>query len=203
MARRSLLNEQWWHQTISMPDDEREIIKHYTLDQEDLFLIGRQNRDHNRLGFYACLACLRHPGCPTRLITPPEDVVRYLAGGHRWVDITAILRLISNVRRRGVSTWPCYFYRLRARPFSPAHIKGLTRWLTPAAQATPRADTFLADMVLDELLCACTSSLAVTRCLAGHYSRRDPARHPDCPPRSCKWSFAKPEGWPGGPFREP
>jgi hypothetical protein len=62
MARRSLLNEQWWHQTISMPDDEREIMKHYTLDQEDLFLIGRQNRDHNRLGLACVLACLRHPG---------------------------------------------------------------------------------------------------------------------------------------------
>jgi hypothetical protein len=75
MERRSLLIEQWWHQTIHMPADEREIINHYTLDQEDLFLIGRQNRDHNRRGLACVLACLRHPGPPGCRETPLEDVV--------------------------------------------------------------------------------------------------------------------------------
>jgi hypothetical protein len=183
MARRSLLNEQWWHQTISMPDDEREIIKHYTLDQEDLFLIGRQNRDHNRLGLACVLACLRHPGRPLGdRETPLEDVVRYLAGqigvDHREIQ-TYFER--PQTRREHIAM---LLDRLRARPFSPADIKGLTGWLTPAAQSMRRAD-ILADMVLDE---APAHSFAVTRCLGGHYSRRDPARHPDCPPRSCKWS---------------
>ena len=80
MARRALLSEIWWNQATSIPDDEREIAKYYTLDQSDLDLIMRQNRASNRLGLACVLATLRFPGRPLAdgEVLPP-GVLRFLA----------------------------------------------------------------------------------------------------------------------------
>lgn len=89
MARRALLSETWWSQATAIPDDEREIAKHYTLDQSDLDLIMWQNKASNRLGLACVLAMLRFP-----------------AG--RSVPIIAKSTDISNVRRHAASTSPCF-----------------------------------------------------------------------------------------------
>jgi hypothetical protein len=47
MVRRALLSEAWWQQATIIPDNEREIAKHYTLDRSDLDLIMRQNKASN------------------------------------------------------------------------------------------------------------------------------------------------------------
>ena len=91
MARRALLSEIWWNQATSIPDDEREIAKYYTLDQSDLDLIMRQNRASNRLGLACVLATLRFPGRPLAdgEVLPP-GVLRFLARqigvDHREID---------------------------------------------------------------------------------------------------------------------
>ncbi|WP_245299288.1 DUF4158 domain-containing protein [Sinorhizobium sp. GL28] len=48
----------------AIPDNEREIAKHCTLDRQDLNLIMRQNKTSNRLGLACVLAVLRYPGRP-------------------------------------------------------------------------------------------------------------------------------------------
>ena len=58
MARRALLSEIWWQQATTIPQDEREIVKHYTLDRPDLDLIMRQNKASNRLGLACVIALL-------------------------------------------------------------------------------------------------------------------------------------------------
>lgn len=91
MARRALLSETWWSQATAIPDDEREIAKHYTLDQSDLDLIMRQNKASNRLGLACVLAMLRFPG---RSLADgeilPSGVLRFLArqigADHREID---------------------------------------------------------------------------------------------------------------------
>lgn len=113
MARRTLLSEVWWQQAIGMPDDEREIVKHYTLDQADLDLILRQNRAPNRLGLACVLACLRHPG---RALAdneiPPQGMLRYLArqigGDHRDIH-EYVRRYFANphIARGHSSEVPC------------------------------------------------------------------------------------------------
>ncbi|API57481.1 hypothetical protein BMW22_39835 (plasmid) [Rhizobium leguminosarum] len=62
MTRRTLLSEAWWNHATAIPDDERDIAKHYTLDRSDLDLIMRQNRASNRLGLACVLGILRYPG---------------------------------------------------------------------------------------------------------------------------------------------
>jgi len=91
MARRALLSETWWSQATAIPDDEREIAKHYTLDQLDLDLIMRQNKASNRLGLACVLAMLRFPGRPLadgEIL--PSGVLRFLArqigADHREID---------------------------------------------------------------------------------------------------------------------
>ena len=80
MARRALLSEAWWQQATIIPDNEREIAKHYTLDRSDLDLIMRQNKAANRLGLACVLATLRYPGRPLADgEVLPAGVLRFLA----------------------------------------------------------------------------------------------------------------------------
>ncbi|WP_192886561.1 DUF4158 domain-containing protein [Agrobacterium sp. LAD9] len=58
------MSEAWWQQATTIPDDDREIAKHYTLDRPDLDLIMRQNKASNRLGLACILATLHYPGRP-------------------------------------------------------------------------------------------------------------------------------------------
>lgn len=58
MARRALLSEIWWQQATTIPQDEREIAKRFTLDRQDLDLIMRQNKASNRLGLACVMALL-------------------------------------------------------------------------------------------------------------------------------------------------
>ncbi len=149
MARRTLLSEAWWQQATAVPDDEREIVKHYTLDQSDLDLILRQNRAPNRLGLACVLAALRHPG---RALADngilPQDMLRYLAR-QIGVDHREIHKYFERPQTRREHL-AILLDRLKVRPFSSTDIRVLTGWLTPAAQTLRHADA-LADMVLEEV----------------------------------------------------
>lgn len=149
MARRALLSEAWWQQATTIPDDDREIAKHYTLDRSDLDLIMRQNKASNRLGLACVLATLRYPGRPLvdgELL--PLGVLRFLArqigGDHR--EINRYFERPQTRREHLV----LLFDRIRIRPFAPSDVRALTGWLTPAAQTLRQADK-LADMVVEEL----------------------------------------------------
>nr|WP_245416008.1 Tn3 family transposase [Mesorhizobium denitrificans] len=144
-----MLSETWWSQATAIPDDEREIAKHYTLDQSDLDLIMRQNRAPNRLGLTCVLAMLRFPGRPLAEgeILPP-GVLRFLAR-QIGVDHREIDRYFERPQTRREHL-ALLFERMKIRPFVPSDVRALTGWLTPAAQALRRADA-LADMVVEEL----------------------------------------------------
>ena len=149
MARRALLSEIWWQQATTIPQDEREIAKHYTLDRPDLDLIMRQNKASNRLGLACVIALLRYPGRPLADgEVLPFGVLRFLAGqigvDHREID-PYFER--PQTRREHLAL---LFDRMKMRPFVPADVKALTGWLTPAAQTLRQADA-LADMVVEEL----------------------------------------------------
>ncbi len=65
---------------FGLPELDEDVIRHCTLDADDLARIARHRRPGNRLGFAVQLCCLRHPG---RLIgrgeIPPEPMLRFLA----------------------------------------------------------------------------------------------------------------------------
>jgi TnpA family transposase len=59
---------------------EREIARYYTLSDEDLQIIRRHRRDHNRLGFSVQLCHLRFPGWPLRAgDSPSPQLLLYVA----------------------------------------------------------------------------------------------------------------------------
>ncbi|KAB2729235.1 DUF4158 domain-containing protein [Brucella intermedia] len=149
MARRALLSEAWWQQATTIPHDEREIAKHYTLDRADLDLIMRQNKASNRLGLACVLATLRYPGRPLAEgeVLPP-GVLRFLAR-QIGVDHRKIDRYFERPQTRREHLI-LLFERMQIRPFTPSDVRSLTGWLTPAAQALRQADK-LADMVIEEL----------------------------------------------------
>jgi hypothetical protein len=60
--------------------DERDIARYYTFSPDDLALIRRRRRAHNRLGFAVQLACLRFPGVPWEpSIAVPPAILAFLA----------------------------------------------------------------------------------------------------------------------------
>jgi len=73
MARRQLLTDEQWARLLAPPNDEREIVRHYTLSRDDLDLIAGKRSGHSRLGF-AVLLYMRHPGrvLDANEIPPPE-----------------------------------------------------------------------------------------------------------------------------------
>lgn len=149
MARRALLSEAWWQQATIIPDDEREIAKHYTLDRSDLDLIMRQNKASNRLGLACVLATLRYPGRPLADgEVLPAGVLRFLAR-QIGVDHHEVDRYFERPQTRREHL-ALLFDRMKMRPFVPSDVRALTGWLTPAAQTLRQADV-LADMVVEEL----------------------------------------------------
>ena len=71
MARRTVLTSRQRSALFSLPQHEADLLRHYTLSDEDLQHIGARRRSRNELGFALQLCVLRYPG---RLLTPGEFV---------------------------------------------------------------------------------------------------------------------------------
>ena len=71
MARRTVLTSRQRSALFSLPQREVDLLRHYTLSDEDLQHIGARRRPRNKLGFALQLCVLRYPG---RLLTPGEFV---------------------------------------------------------------------------------------------------------------------------------
>ncbi|GAA4185971.1 hypothetical protein GCM10023069_69260 [Shinella granuli] len=109
MARRALLSEAWWQQATIIPDDEREIAKHYTLDRSDLDLIMRQNKTSNRLGLASPVFWPRYDIRADRLrMARSCRLASYDFWRGRSASINMRSIVISSARRRGASIWPCF-----------------------------------------------------------------------------------------------
>jgi hypothetical protein len=62
MPRRRALTEAQLENLLALPTTEAELVRYWTLGDEDLAIIGRRRRAHNRLGFALQLCALRYPG---------------------------------------------------------------------------------------------------------------------------------------------
>ena len=71
MARRTVLTSRQRSALFDLPQREADLLRHYTLSDEDLQNIGARRHPHNKLGFALQLCVLRHPG---RLLAPGEFV---------------------------------------------------------------------------------------------------------------------------------
>ena len=149
MARRQLLTDEQWARLLAPPNDEREIVRHYTLSRDDLDLIAGKRSGHSRLGFAVLLCYMRHPG---RVLEaneiPPPELLSFIAD-QLGIDPGAF----AEYRRRDQSRreqLADLMTRLGYRSFDRATSRGFIAWLTPIAQNIRRPDR-LAEMLLEEL----------------------------------------------------
>ena len=66
MPRRRALTPAQLAGQLALPATEADLIRHWTLGDVDLTVIGRRRRPGNRLGFALQLLALRYPGRPLR-----------------------------------------------------------------------------------------------------------------------------------------
>ena len=91
MPRRAVLSDEQRAALLALPDDETLLVQHWTLSRDDLAIIVRRRRPHNRLGFAIQLCALRYPG---RALLPGEVIP---------VEIADFLAAQTEVRRLEVA----------------------------------------------------------------------------------------------------
>ena len=78
MAHRTILTERQRAALFDLPTDEAEMLRHYTLADDDLDHIRGRRRPENRIGFALQLCALRYP---ERLLSNgeviPEKLLRF------------------------------------------------------------------------------------------------------------------------------
>ncbi len=133
MPRRSILTARQRAALFDLPTDEVSILRHYTLADDDLEIIGTRRRPHNRLGFALQLCALRYPG---RLLAPgeviPEQITRFLAAqlGLRSDDLIDYA-IREETRHEHLATLrEIYGYKM----FTGQGSRDLKAWLTSEAE---------------------------------------------------------------------
>ena len=79
MPRRVTLTDRQKNALLGLPTSQPDLLKHYTLSDEDLEHIRQRRRAHNKFGFALQLCVLRYPGrvlAPGELI--PAEVVEFI-----------------------------------------------------------------------------------------------------------------------------
>ena len=149
MARRQLLSNEAWSARLAPAVDDREVIRHYTLSEDDFDGIMRKRLDASRLGYALALCLMRHPGRSLEQGEAlPVQIVGYVA---RQLGIAP--GVFDNrperdrERRKHLAE---AMRRFGYRPFDRAALKDLIGWLTPAAQVTRAAEPLI-DMTIGEL----------------------------------------------------
>jgi hypothetical protein len=138
MPRRHVITDAQFDRLFALPTGEADLIQHYTLSPDDLAVIARRRRPHNRLGFALQLRALRYPG---RLIRPsetvPMEVARFL-GEQLDIDPAAISDYATRAQTRydQLDTLrEIYGFQGLAQP----DHRALSQWLLPIAMTTVSA----------------------------------------------------------------
>ena len=80
MERRKLLTPEERQALLGVPDDEENLIRHYTLSPQDRLQAEVRRRPHNQLGFAIQLCLMRYPGRTLGVDEcPPAAMVAYVA----------------------------------------------------------------------------------------------------------------------------
>jgi TnpA family transposase len=139
MPRRRALTEAQLESLLALPVTEADLLRHWTLSDDDLVAIGRRRRNHNQLGFALQLCALRYPG---RLLRPdeviPEPALRFVAdqlGTAPEALTTYAARFQTRYEQLGVLRKSFGFTDLTTRR------RQILEWLLPMALATTNAQT--------------------------------------------------------------
>lgn len=148
MPRRAVLSDGQRAALFALPEDERLLIQHWTLSQDDLAVIVRRRRPHNRLGFAIQLCALRYP---SRLLRPgeliPQAPLAFVAE-----QLQVAPEVLLDYATRG----PTRYEQLDTlrdlfgfMPLSHPSRVELQRWLLPIAMTTTSGAS-LARLLMEE-----------------------------------------------------
>ncbi len=190
MPRRHILTERQRAALFDLPTLEAELLRHYTLADDDIEHIRTRRNAHNRLGFALQLCAFRHPG---RLLTSreiiPLNVTKFIAAqiGVRPDDLTSYAETDVTRRRHLIELRAMYGYKM----FTGRGARDLKVWLETEAEAARsnedlarrfvtecrRTLTILPGLSVIERLCA-DALVAAERRVEAHIADRldDPMR---------------------------
>jgi TnpA family transposase len=148
MPRCRVLTETQFDALLALPTGEAGLIRHYTLSPDDLAVIARRRRPHNRLGFALQLCALRYPGRLIRTGEPvPMEVVRFL-GEVLDIDPDAI----GDYATRAPTRYD-QLDRLREvfgfRSFTQPDHRELAQWMLPIAMTTVSAVSVAEELMVE------------------------------------------------------
>lgn len=133
MPRRHILTERQRAALFDLPTLEAELLRHYTLADDDIEHIRNRRNAHNRLGFALQLCAFRHPG---RLLTSreiiPLNVTKFIAAqiGVRPDDLTSYAETDVTRRRHLIELRAMYGYKM----FTGRGARDLKVWLEGEAE---------------------------------------------------------------------
>jgi TnpA family transposase len=132
LARRLQLSETQIAELFDPPSEQRELVRHYTLSEDDMAAVGCCRGDHNRLG-HALMRCyLRYPGRPLRVGERPPAVVLEFVASQINVFPDSINAYLATERNRQRHAAECQ-EQLGLRSFSKRAAAELIDALLPAA----------------------------------------------------------------------
>lgn len=134
MPRRVTLTDRQREALLRLPIDQADLLKHYTLSDEDLGHVRQRRRPHNRFGFALQLCVLRYPG---RVLAPgeviPMQVTDFIAAqlGLQGEDLLPYAEREETRHEHLADLRRIYGYRT----FSGRGARDLREWVAQEAEA--------------------------------------------------------------------
>ena len=100
MPRRSILSASEREGLLVLPDNQDDLIRHYTFSETDLSIIKQRRGIANQLGFAVQLCYMRYPGIALSIGKEPA---------------APLLRLITDQIKISANEWPQYARRAETR----------------------------------------------------------------------------------------
>ncbi|WP_142346177.1 DUF4158 domain-containing protein [Bacillus cereus] len=132
--------------------DKREILRYYTISDEELKIINKQRGATNRLGFAIQIAYLRFPGRPLSTNEKVPDFIVHTIAKQLGISPSAIQNYVrgrDTTRREHVIK---IRNTLEFRNFNLKEYRELARWLLPMAMKTDKGHLLVGVMVRPHLL---------------------------------------------------
>ncbi|HEQ3529414.1 TPA: DUF4158 domain-containing protein, partial [Bacillus cereus] len=152
MVTRELLTSSQRVYYYEIPEymDQREIVRYYTISDEELKIINKQRGAANRLGFAIQIAYLRFPG---RALSPNEKIPDFIV--HTIAKQLGILpSAIQNYASGRDTTRREHLIKIRNtlgfRTFTLKEYRELARWLLPTAMKTDQGH-LLVEVLITEM----------------------------------------------------
>jgi len=148
MPRRHALTKAQLENLLALPVTEADLVRHWTLSDNDLALVDRRRRIQNQLGFALQLCALRYPG---RLLRPgeiiPQPALRFVAS-----QVGAAPEMLATYAVRFQTRYEQLSALRMALGFTDLaqQRRKILEWLLPVSLATTNPLT-VAMALLDEL----------------------------------------------------